>query len=151
MDPLTTTIITGLATNYFSHFTAPVVQNFFETVFRRTPSLADDLKHAQSSYDFERIFREAVGVIDAGAADGTISIDTALLSALRGIRFDHQRGLVTILGSTLSASVLQTGGTAASTGQTVVSDSVLKSQGTAIHVGKGASIKITGGASVRQT
>ena len=90
-------------------------------------------------------------MIDAAAGSGAIDIDSTFLSALRGIRFDHQHGMVTILGSTVSAPILQTGGTAGSSGVTHIAGSVLKSQGTEIRVGQGASIRMTGGASIRQT
>jgi len=151
MDPISSSIITGLATSYFTHFTAPVVGRFFEEVFRRRPALEQELKGAKTTYDLERVFRDAVGVIDAAADTGAIDIDSAFLSALRGIRFDHQHGTVVILGSTLSAPVLITGGTAGSSGITHISDSVLKSAGTQINIGRGASIRMSGGASIRQT
>lgn len=149
MDPLTASIIASLATNYFTQFTAPVIEGFFAAAFERKPSLEVDLRNARTPQDFDRVFREAVGVIDAAAGDGSISVDGAFLSALRGIRFDHQHGTVTILGSTLSAPILQTGGSDA--GVTTISAATLKSQGTAMQVGKGASIVITGNASIRQS
>lgn len=150
MDPITVGIVTSLATNYFTHFTAPVVERFFDEAFRRKPSLEGDLKRATSTQDFERVFREAIGVIDAAAGTGSINVDSAFFSAVRGIRFDHQNGTVVIHGSVISAPILQTGG-GGSLGSTEISTSVLKSAGTEIRIGQGASIKMTGGASIRQT
>ena len=150
MDPITVSIITGLATNYFSHFTAPAVQKFFQTAFQKKPSLENDLKQAKSPDEFVRIFREAAGVIDAAAGSGAIAIDGALLEAARGARFDHQHGTVEIGGSAIQAPILQTGGTAGASGSTHITDSSLKSGGTRIDIGKGASIRMTGGASIKQ-
>lgn len=148
MDPITSQILVSLATNYFTNFTAPVIQNLFQTVFQIRPALENELKEAKTTQDFERIFREAVGVIDAQAGTGSISVDSTFLEALRGIRFDHQNGSVTIAGSRVHAPILRTGGTG--NGQTVITDSVLKSQGTQIDIGKGASIQITGNARIDQ-
>jgi hypothetical protein len=151
MDPITANIIANLATNYFTAFTAPVVGRFFTEVFRKNPALEEELQRAKTHQDFERVFREAVGVIDAAAATGEINIDSTFLSALRGIRFDHQNGTVTILGSKISAPILQMGGSFGASGVTHISGSTLKSQGAEIRVGQGASIRISGGASIRQS
>jgi hypothetical protein len=150
MDPFTGSIIAGLATNYFTHFTAPAVQRFFEAAFNRKPSLEKDLKTAKTAEDFVRIFHEAAGVIDAAAGTGSIAVDGALLEAARAARFDHQHGTVEIAGSVIRAAILQTGGEAGASGTTHITDSSLNSGGTRIDIGKGASIRMTGGASIRQ-
>jgi hypothetical protein len=150
MDPITLSIITEIAAGYFTHFTAPAVQRFFEAAFEGRPSLEEDLKKAQSPDEFVRIFREAAGVIDAAAGTGRIEVDRALLEAARGARFDHQHGTIQIGGSTIQAPILQTGGGVGATGSTHITDSSLKSQGTRIDIGKGASIRMTGGATIKQ-
>ena len=150
MDPITVSIITGLATNYFVQFTAPAVQGFFAEAFSRKPSLEDDLKKAQSTQDYERVFREAAGVIDAAAGRGSISIDRALLEAIRSAHFDHQHGRISIAGSVVDAPFIRTGGGTESTGHTHMTGSSLKSRGTRIDIGHGASIEISGGASIEQ-
>jgi hypothetical protein len=149
MDPTTAQILVSLATNYFTQFTAPTIQNFFQRVFQIKPALENDLKNAKTNADFEKVFNEAVGVIDAHAGTGSIDVDQSFLNALRGIRFDHQNGYVNISGSRIHAPLLQTGGTG--NGQTEISGSVLKSRGTQIDVGKNAQIKITGNAQIRQS
>lgn len=152
MDPVTISILTGLATNYFAGFTMPVIQRFFDEAFRRKPSLEDDLRRAASTADFERVFREAVGVIDAAAGSGSIAVDSAFLSAVRGIRFDHQHGTVTIQGTTMTAPLIQTGGTDRSRGVTKLgANTALNSGGTSIQIGEGCSITISGNASIRQS
>lgn len=71
------------------------------------------------------------------------------MDALRGIRFDHENGIVIIQGSTLKAPKLQTGGTGR--GETNISGSNLKSQGTEIKIGKNAKIVIKGNAQIKQS
>ena len=150
MDPVTAGIVSGLATSYFANFTTPVVRRFFQEAFSLRPQLEQKVRQAHSPADFESIFREATGVIDAAAGSGSIRVDSAFLSALRGIRFDHQNGTVSIAGCTVTAPVLQTGGTG--TGQTTVGGGTsLASQGTRIDIGHGASIVISGNASIKQT
>ena len=58
----------------------------------------------------ETRIEEAVGVIVARAATGSINIDEATLTALKGIRFDHEHGRIDIGNSAVAASVLVTGG-----------------------------------------
>jgi len=149
MDPTTIQILMSLATNYFSQFTAPTIQNFFKKVFQTRPALEIDLKNAKTNEDFEKVFHEAVGIIDAQAGTGSIEVDQGFLEALRGIRFDHQDGFVTIAESRIHAPLLQTGGTGI--GQTEINGSVLRSQGTQMSIGKNAKIKISGNAQIRQS
>ncbi|MEK7524241.1 MAG: hypothetical protein AAB588_04410 [Patescibacteria group bacterium] len=149
MDPITSQIIIGLGTSYFSNFTTPVIQKFFQKAVQLQPSIEEDLKNARSTQDFEKVFRDAVGVIDAQAGTGTVEIDFSFLEALKGIRFDHQNGLVTIAGSRLHAPILQAGGTGTGSGQTEITDSILKSGGAEARIGKGASMKISRNAQIR--
>ncbi len=125
------------------------VINLFKRAFQNNPKLENDLKAAKTPADFERIFQEAIGVIDALAGSGSIEIDNNSLEALRGIRFNHQNGKVAIVSSTLSAPLLQTGGTGS--GQTEIIDSILKSQGTKITVPKCGKIKISGDSQIFQS
>ena len=152
MDPIVTNFISNVASGLFVNFATDAVKQLFAAAIDLKPALSDEINSAQTNQDVERIFHEAVGVIDANASTGSISVDGSLLDALRGIRFDHARGKVTIGNSVISAPVLVTGGSAGATGQTVVGGNTrLKSQGTEIKVGKGAGIKMTGGASIKQT
>jgi len=151
MDPITAQVIISLTTSYFAQFTAPIVEKFFGTAFKLKPDLENRLRSAQTTEDIEHIFHEAVGVIDANAGIGSIGVDSALLKAIRSIRFDHASGLVTILGSTISAPVLVTGGGVGAKGQTNISGTELESKGTSIKVDKNASIKIKGNAQIKQT
>ena len=152
MDPITTSIVTGIASGILANFSTDAVKQLFSVAFSAKPELENKLKAAKSTTDIESIFQEAVGVIDANADQGEITIDGGLLEALRGIRFDHAHGKVNIAGTTVSSQVLVTGGAAGSTGQTVIGENTeMKSQGTSIQLGKGCSIVMTGGSSIKQT
>ncbi len=152
MDPITTSIITGIASGMLANFSTDAVKHFFTAAFSVKPELEEKLKLANTSSDIEAIFREATGVIDAVAGAGNITIDGALLEAMRGIRFDHAHGTVNIAGTTIKSQVLVTGGSASATGKTVIGGNTeMKSQGTSIQLGEGCSIVMTGGASIKQT
>src|SRR3989344_6474614 len=134
MDLLTSQILISLAANYFTSFTAPVVEKFFKKVFQMKPELEKELQNANTSEEFEKVFKEAVGIIDAQAGQGSIEVDNSFLEAIRGIRFDHQDGSVSIDKSRIKAPILETGGTGRC--QTQITESVLKSKGTQVSDGK---------------
>ena len=149
MEPLSATIVTSIATGYFVNFTTSTVKDLFEKAFKVKPSLENELQCATTSEDFEKVFEEAVGVIDLASEEGKIEVNKSLLEALRGIRFDHKNGIVIIQGTALKAPVLQTGGKG--TGMTSIKgNSELESEGTRISVGEGAYIEISGNAWIRQ-
>ena len=137
----------SVAANYFSSFSYPVVENFFKQVFNLKPEIEEELKNAKTITDFEKIFNDAVGVIDVQVNNGSISVDQSFLNAIKGIRFDHQNGTVSVSNSSLKAPVLQMGGTGH--GQTTITGSKLSAGGSQVHVGGGASIKISGNASMK--
>lgn len=152
MDPVTTSIVTGIASGILANFSTDAVKHFFTSVFSVKPELEEKLRSANTSSDIEAIFREAVGVIDAAASTGNITIDGGLLEAIRGIRFDHAHGTVYIAGTTIKSQVLVTGGSASATGRTVIGGNTeMKSKGTSIQIGEGCSIVMTCGASIKQT
>lgn len=152
MDPITTSIVTGIASGILANFSTDGVKHFFTSVFSVKPELEKKLKSASTSSDVEEIFREAVGVIDAVVDTGNIKIDGGLLEAIRGIRFDHAHGTVNIAGTTIKSQVLVTGGSASATGKTVIGGNTeMKSQGTSIQLGEGCSIVMTGGSTIKQT
>ena len=152
MEPITTTIVTSIATGILANFSTDAVKKFFNTAFLIKPELEQELKTARTSNDIEAIFKEAVDVIDASASSGEIRVNGAILEALRGIRFDHEHGTVNISGTRISSKVLVTGGGRNATGKTTIGENTeMKSQGTSIQVGQGCSIVMTGGATIRQT
>lgn len=152
MDPVTISILTNIATGMLANFSTDTVKGLFEKVFEIKPELEEKLKEAKNSKDVELVFKEAIGVIDANADKGNITVDGGLLEALRGIRFDHAHGTVNISNTEVKSEVLVTGGSASSTGTTTIKDNtILKTKGTSISVGNGCSITMTGGATITQT
>jgi hypothetical protein len=152
MDPIVTSIITSVAANYFTQYSYPVVENFFKTAFKHKPELQEKLVTASTPVDIEAVFAEAVDVIDANADQGELAAVNLILEAARGIRFDHSSGTVSISGTTISAPIIVTGGSNGASGQTsITGGTTMKTRGTSISVGKGASITMTGGASIKQT
>ena len=152
MDPITLSIVTGFASGILANFSTDAVKHLFTSAIAVNPHLEDNIRAAKTSADVEAIFKEAVGVIDAYADQGNITIDGGLLEAMRGIRFDHADGTVNIAGATIKSEVLVTGGGTGSTGKTVIGGNTsMKSQGTSIEIGNGCSITMTGGASITQT
>ncbi|XKK18180.1 hypothetical protein HFP66_15840 [Bacillus sp. A17A.1] len=152
MGPITTSVVTSIAVNYFTGFTEPLVRKFFATTFQYKPELEARLLEAKTSRDIEAVFQEAIDVIDLKANQGEIEIFGGLVQAIKGVRFDHVNGLVHINGTTISSEIIVTGGSVNSTGTTLIQEgSLLKTQGTSISVGNGCSIRITGNAQIRQT
>lgn len=152
MGPVSTSIVTSIAVNYFTGFTEPLVRKFFATAFQYNPELESRLIESKTSRDIEAVFQEAIDVIDLKANQGEIEIFGGLVQAIKGVRFDHVDGLVHINGTTIASDIIVTGGSVNSTGTTLIQEgSQLKTQGTSISVGNGCSIRITGNAQIRQT
>ena len=146
MDEITQQILINLVTGYVTKVS---LINFFKKPFQKKPKLENDLKTAKTPADFEKVFQEAIGIIDALSGSGSIEVDSDILEAVRGIRFDHQNGKVEIVGSTLSAPLLQTGGIGE--GQTEIVNSTLKSKGTKISMCGNGKIMIKGDAQIKQS
>jgi hypothetical protein len=94
-------------------FTDEAIFNSLETALRYTANKHRDLEKAAKAaaasgnpQKIERVFETAIGIIIAEAQSGQIKLDKTVLVALRGIKFDHQHGTVTIGGKTISAEVL---------------------------------------------
>ncbi len=152
MEPVVSAFIASYAAGILANFSVDGVKALFSAAVRCKPSLSDKMQAVKTLHDVEQVFKDAVGVIDAQAGSGNIAVDDALLTAMRGIRFDHAHGTVHIGDATISAPVLATGGGAGATGTTTVEgDTCLKSKGTQIKLSGNAQIKITGNANIKQT
>ena len=77
---------------FAAHASFAAIETAFKYVARKRPDLVAAASAAQNTEQIERIFKEAVGVIIAEAATGRIIVDGAAISALRGVKFDHQHG-----------------------------------------------------------
>lgn len=152
MDPVVAAFVSSYAAGILANFSVDAVKALFSAAVRRKPSLSQKMQAATTLQDIEQIFKDAIGVIDAQAGSGEIEIDNALLTAMRGIRFNHAQGTVQIGNTTVSAPVLVTGGQPGATGTTTIAGNTrLKSKGTQIDVQGNAQIKITGDANIKQT
>lgn len=153
MEPITTSVFAmGVFSGIIANYGTDVISKLVKSAVEIKPELQSSLDNAQSLSDIEKIFEEAVGVIDANAGTGTLALSGADLEAVKGIRFDHSGGFVTIGDTKIKSSVLVTGGGAGATGQThITGNTSLSSHGTSIKVGAGCSIKITGGATIKQS
>jgi hypothetical protein len=94
-------------------FTDEAVYTSLETALRHIGNRHRDLEKAAkqaaasgNAQKIERVFETAIGIIIAEAQSGQIKLDKTVLVALRGIKFDHQHGTVTIGGKTISAELL---------------------------------------------
>ena len=150
MDPITTSIIISFCTGFLANYSTDAVKHFFGKAIELEPELEQKIKQAKSLQDVEAIFNEATGVIDAYAGTDSLDIDGGLLEALKGIRFDHAQGSVSINGATVSAPAIQYGGGIGSTGQTTITDTHSTTGGTSIKVSGGAKITISGNAKITQ-
>jgi len=143
-------IISEIASTYLSKFSLESVSRLFDHLLIRKPEFRETLLNAKTSQDVESIFHEAIGILNVTAESGSITIDNALLSAIRSASFNHAQGTITIAGSTIYAPRLVTGGGYGATGSTTISGTNLKSRGTEIRMGKNASIKYSGNARIEQ-
>jgi hypothetical protein len=143
------------AVAFAAHAAFSGIEAALKYVAKKRPDLEAAAQKAAASNnprEIDKVFQEAIGVIIAEAASGAINVDGATIAALRGVKFDHQHGTVTIGNTTVSASVLVTGGSAGATGKTEIGGNTkLSTKGTSIEIGQGASITITGGARIEQT
>lgn len=152
MDQLVASTLMNIATGYFVNFSPDLIKKTFEKIFLKKPELAQKLTEAKTINDIEEVFEEAIEVIDLYANTGEISIDGGLIEAIRGVRFNHDNGFVSINNTTVQSNVLVTGGNSNSTGKTVITNQTeMKSKGTSISIGKGCSIIISGNAQIKQS
>ncbi len=143
------------AVAFAAHAAFSGVEAALKYVAKKRPDLefaAQKAAAINNPREIDKVFQEAIGVIIADAESGAISVDGATISALRGVKFDHQHGTVTIGDTTISAAALVTGGSDGATGKTELgANTKLSTKDTSIEIGHGASITMTGGARIVQT
>ncbi len=150
MDSNLLNFLLSFGSGVAANLTTTALQAAFQKVLASRPEIEAKLSAPQSPTDFQEALGDLAGALEALAGSGSIAIDGSVITALREARFDHQSGKVTIGNSLVNAPLLQTGGTGS--GQTVIGGNTeLKSAGTSIKVGHGASIVITGNAGVKQS
>lgn len=150
--PILETFLTGLAVRGVYDLTKEGALRAYDALRTSRPDLIDKVEQAAQSGDDAALREAIVGAIEVAAATGHVEIQGALLSAIKQATFDHQQGTIFIGGTNIHAPTLVTGGGAGATGETVISGgTVLSSAGTSVNIGHGASIRMTGGASMKQT
>ncbi|MCD9544896.1 hypothetical protein GLP24_08545 [Photobacterium carnosum] len=153
MEPITTSAFTmGVLSGIVANYGTDLISAIFKPALKLEPELQKSLDNAQTLNDIEDIFTRAIGVIDASAASGELTINGAFLDAVKGIRFNHADGTVNIGNTSIKSEVLVTGGGANATGRThITENTTMSSKGTSISLGNGCSIVMTGGASIHQS
>lgn len=150
MDPNAVSFLTSLAAGVGANLASAATIAAFRKILRSRPDIESRLLRPASPEDFQAALRDLGGELEFFAGTGAITIDKALITALRSAHFDHQQGMVAIGNARVSAPVVEMGGSG--TGQTVISSNTeLCSAGTSIKVGDGASIIVTGNAKIKQT
>lgn len=150
MDTNVLNFLINFCSGVAANLTTAGLTSLFQKVFASRPDLERRLASPASPFDFQGALGDIAGVLEAFAGSGSISVDGALLQALRSARFNHQAGTISIDNTIVSAPFLQTGGTGP--GQTLIGDNTeLRSAGTSIQVVHGASIVITGNAAIKQS
>ena len=140
----------SLAAGVGTNLTSVAASHLLKRVIDSRPDLEQGLIHPASPAEFERALGDAAGVLEALAGSGSISVDGSLVTALRSARFDHQNGKIRIGNSLILAPMLETGGRGSGSTE-IAGNTELRSSGTSIQVGPGASIEITGNARIEQT
>ena len=150
MDPNFLNALIGFGTGIGANLTTSALTSAFQKVFASRPDLQKGMLHPSSSAAFDRAVGDVAGILEALAGSGQINIDRGFITALKLAHFDHQDGRIHIGNTTISAPILQTGGTGS--GTTVITDNTtLRSEGTMIQLGQGCRIEISGNASIKQT
>ena len=146
------TVLLGMAANAAYGLSKAGASAIYDAVKTGRPDLIEKADIAVATGDDTALKDALAGALEVAAASGRVRIDGALLQATRLATFDHQGGQIHIGRTVISAPTLVTGGAQGATGQTTISGGTsMLSAGTSIEVGHGASIQITGGASIRQT
>lgn len=150
MDPNLLNFLISFSSGLAANLSTESLKAAYQHVFAVRPDLERRITHPTSGPDIQTALSEIAGVLEALAGTGIISINGGIINALRSATFNHQDGSVHIGNARIAAPVLNTGGTGS--GTTVIGGNTeLRSAGTSIQIGHGASIVITGNAGIKQT
>ena len=124
----------------------------YKLIKESRPDLVEAAEIAAAKGDDGGLRQALAGAIEVAAADGHVQIEGAHIAAVKSASFDHQTGTIVIGVTKIHAPVLVTGGGTNATGETRIGGgTVLSSAATSINMGAGASIRMTGNASIKQS
>ncbi len=150
MDQLVANFLIQLAAGLGANYSVPAISTAVKKVFALKPGLEPRLTTPSSEDDRVAAMHELAGILEALAGSGSIAIDGAVVTALRAAKFDHQVGSIRIGATSIFAPRLQTGGSGP--GFTIITgDTSMRTRGTAVQVGRGAQIVISGNAQIIQS
>lgn len=150
MDANLLNFLISVSSGFAANMSSEGIKAAYQRVFSARPDLEQRIVSPASGSDVEAALGKVAGVLEAMAGIGSIDIEDGVLKALRSATFDHQNGVVRIGNSRIEAPVVTTGGTG--TGETTISGNTeMRSKGTNVQVGDGATIRITENASIKQT
>jgi len=143
-------IIDLFTEHIFPRISNVIVEKTINYAIGQNPEIKNDLVSIKNSQDVENVIEKIKVVLEARAGDGGIDIDKTIIQALGGATFDHERGIITIGDSKVTAKVLVIGGSVGSSGETTIGGNTEVGSEKARMKTKGnAQVKIRGNASIR--
>jgi len=143
-------IIDLIAEHFFPSISKSLVEKTFEYSITQNPEIKDDLLNIKNSRDVENVIQKIKVVFEARAGDGSIEIYKTIIHALGGATFDHEKGIINIGNSKVTANVLVIGGSVGSSGQTTIGGNTeVGSKKARLKTKGNAQVKISGNASIR--
>ena len=118
------------------------------------PELEQEARQSIQSNDASRIqsvFEQVKQSLVFAADTGQIEIDGAVLNAVNQASFHHGDGFISFKNGSIEAGRISIGDQKGGSGKTVLGENMVsKSAGTSIQIGSGASIVVSGNASIQQ-
>lgn len=148
MDPNVLNFLLSFGSGVAATAATDSMKAIYQRIFEKRPDLEQRLISAGGGPGTAEAMAEIAGEIEALAGTGAIKIDGAVIYAMRSARFDHQDGTVTIGKAKISAKSVSIGSNSGSGRTDIGGDTSLNGGGAGVEVGKGASIVLTGGASI---
>ncbi len=143
-------IIDLFTEHIFPSLSHAIVEKTFNYAIGQNSEIKNDLVSIKNSQDVENVIKKIKVVLEARAGDGGIEIDNTIIQALGGATFDHERGIVIIGNSKITAKVLVVGGSAGSSGETTIGrDTEMGSERAKMKTKGNAQVKIKGNASIK--
>lgn len=127
-----------------------LVEKTFDYAISQDSQIKDDLLNIENSRDVENVIQKIKVVFEARAGDDSIEMYKNTINALGGATFDHEKGTITIEGSTITAEILVIGGSGDSSGETTIGgDTEVGSENARMKTTGNAQVKIKGNASIK--